>query len=215
MTGSPPQSAGGPTRLERLRRVLRSGFRLTGADQEELRGFFASTLAASLLAWEIAFPLGAYRTVFYSRLFQLLVVSIVLLVGVAVLRPAVRVRPWMLAALATPLAWTAFRILAPTGTPGHWHQVELVLLLLTLIALPLTLWTVGLMVAPELFGLPTRRLRLAAVLIVALISGIGYLFGAYNNQVLTCNDFNVAGDDTPSNCANPAPSTPAPAPSPS
>jgi len=210
VTGSPQRSTGGPARLTRLRDTLRSGFRLTGADQEELRGFFASTLAASLLAWEIAFALGAYRTVFYSRLFQLLVVSTVLLVGVLVLRPAVQVRPWMLAALATPLAWTVFRILAPTGTPGYWHQVELLLLLLTLVALPLTLWTVGLIVAPELFTLPTRRLRLTAVLIVALISATGYLFGAYNNQVLTCHDFIIAGDDTPSNCANPPRSAPSP-----
>ena len=215
MTGSPPPSAGGSARLARLRRVLRSGYRFTGADQESLHGFFASTLAASLLAWEIAFALGAYRTVFYSRLLQLLVVSTVLVIGALLLRPAVRVRPWMMAALAAPLAWTLLRLVAPSGTPGHWHQVELLLLGLNLLALPLTLWTVGLIVAPELFTLPTRRLRLAAVLIVALISAVGYLVGAYNYQLLTCQDFVLAGDDLPSNCANPPPSTPPPTPTPS
>lgn len=217
MTGPPVPASGASAKLARLREVLRSGFRLTGANQEQLRGFFASTLAASLLAWEITFTLGAYRTVFYSKLLQLLVVSTVLLVGVLVLRPAVRVRPWMVAALATPLAWTLFRLVSPSGTPGYWHQVELLLIGFALLALPLTLWTVGLIVAPELFSLPTRRLRLAAVLIVALISGTGYLVGAYNYQILTCQDFIVAGDDTPSNCANPPPSappgTPSPAPS--
>jgi hypothetical protein len=42
-----------------------------------LRTFFATTIAASLLVWDLTFSLGAYHTVFYYRLFQILVASTV------------------------------------------------------------------------------------------------------------------------------------------
>ncbi len=216
--GSPdgrPHRGADSGRLGRVRHNLRTGFRLTGSDQEQLRGFFASTLAASLFAWDIAFTLGAYHTVFYSRLLQLLVVSTVLLVGALILRPAVRIRPWMAVALGIPLCWLTFRLFAPAGAGRDaYHRVDLVLIGATVAALPLTLWTVGNLVAPELFALPNRRYRLAAVLVVTLVTGVGWTVGRHNDTFLTCQEFLIAGDDTPSNCADPPPPSPVPSPSP-
>jgi len=60
-----------------------------------LRAFFASTIALSLVVRDLTLSLGAYHTVFYYRLFQILVASTVLLHGAVVLRRDVRVRPWM------------------------------------------------------------------------------------------------------------------------
>jgi hypothetical protein len=183
---------------------LLSGFDEPGRRATELRGFFASALGASLIAWELAFDFGAYHTIFYSRLLQIVVVSAVLLLGALVLRREISVRPLMLAVLGLPVAWLVYRFLAPVGREHRWyHATDLVLIGLTVVSLPLTLWALARILAPEYFALSSRRLRAAAVGIVLVVAAAGYLVGRFNDQVLTCQDFVVAGDDTPANCRPP------------
>lgn len=189
---------------------LLSGFEEPGRRAVELRGFFASTLGASLIAFLLAFDLGAYDTVFYSRLLQLIVVSAVLLLGALALRRQITVRPWLLVGLGTPFAWLGFRLLAPVAPDDRWYHIaDLVLIGLSLLSLPLTLWALARIIAPEYFALSTRRLRLTAVAIVLIVAAMGYLVGRFNYQILTCQEFLVAGDDTPANC-RPSPSSPSP-----
>ncbi len=190
---------------------LLAGFDRPGRRSSELRGFFASTLAASLFAWEIAFDFGAYHTVFYSRLLQLFVVSCVLLLGALALRRQIAVRPWMRVALGVPVIWFLFRLFAPARHGDNvYHAVDLTLVALTVATLPLTLWALARILAPEFFALSSRRLRVTAVLIVVVIAAVGVLVGQFNNAVLTCHEFVLAGDDTPANCRDPAPPTATP-----
>jgi hypothetical protein len=181
---------------------LLTGFRHPSGRPGELRGFFATTITVSVVIWDLAFSLGAYHTVFYYRLLQIFVVSAVLLLGALVLRRHLSVRPWMLAVLAVPVVWLAWRLIAPVG--GHWHSVyrivNAVLIGLVLITLPLTLWAVARIVAPDYFELSTLRLRLAGAAIVLVVAAAGLLSGQFNYHVVTCQDFIVAGDDTPANC---------------
>lgn len=90
-SGSPDP---GGRRHRRIRPVdddLLAGLDRSGAPpRPQLRGFFTATVSASLLAWSVTFPLGAYHAVFYSRLFQILVISIVLLLGSLALRREVK-----------------------------------------------------------------------------------------------------------------------------
>lgn len=195
---------------------LLSGFDEPGRRQAELRGYFASTLGASLFAWDITFTLGAYHTVFYARLMQLLVVSTVLLLGALVLRREVQVLPWMVGLQALPLTWLVWRLLAPiAGTDTVYHIVDFTLIGLILVTLPLTLWVIARLLAPDYFALSTRRLRLSAVVIVGVIALTGLLVGWFNYRFITCADFVVAGDFTPQNCRQlPPPPSQVPPPSP-
>ena len=181
---------------------LLTGFRHQGGRPGELRGFFATTIAISLVVWDLAFALGAYHTVFYYRLLQIFVVSAVLLLGAVVLRKHMTVRPWMLAVLSVPVIWLVWRLVAPVG--GHWHRVyrgvDIALITIVLVTLPITLWAVARIVAPEYFELSTLRLRLAGAAIVAVVAVAGLLAGQFNQHIVTCRDFVVAGDDTPPNC---------------
>jgi hypothetical protein len=181
---------------------LLTGLRNHSGRPSELRGFFATTITISLVVWDLSFSLGAYHTVFYYRLLQIFVVSAVLLLGALVLRRHLSVRPWMLAILAVPVVWLVWRLLSPVG--GHWHSVyriiNAVLIGLVLITLPLTLWVVARIVAPDYFELSTPRLRLAGAAIVLVVAAAGFFSGQFNYHVVTCQDFIVAGDDTPANC---------------
>lgn len=183
---------------------LLTGFRHPDGRPGELRGFFATTIAISLVVWDLAFALGAYHTVFYYRLLQIFVVCVVLLLGAVVLRRHLTVRRWMLAVLAVPLIWVAWRLIVPIG--GRWHSVyhvvDVALISVVLVTLPITMWVVARIVAPEYFELSTLRLRLASAGIVVVVAIAGVLTGQFNNHVVTCQDFVVAGDDTPANCLN-------------
>jgi hypothetical protein len=196
----------------RVRRFAPDDDLLAGFDRagrpEGLRAFFASTIAVSLLVWDLTFTLGAYHTVFYSRLFQILVASTVLLSGALVLRREVRVRPWMLAVLAIPLLWLISRAVAPFGRGSEAnHVVDLILIGLTLASVPFTLVALARILSPDYFALPARRLKAAAVAIIVLIGVTGFLVGQFNYEFTTCHDYAIAGNDEPSNCRNsPAPS---------
>lgn len=191
--------------VRRLRHFAPDDDLLSGFDRTErpaaLRAFFATTIGASLLVWDLTFSLGAYHTVFYYRLFQILVASTVLLIGALVLRREVRVRGWMLVLLAIPLLWLINRAVAPLGRGSDAeHVLDLVLIGLMLASLPFTLWALARILAPDYFELPARRLKTSAVAIIVLVGLTGFLVGQFNYDFTTCHEYDVAGDDEPGNC---------------
>jgi len=166
-----------------------------------IRAFFAVTIAASVFVFDLTFTLGAYRTVFYSRLFEVLVVSTVLLLGTIVLRRFVHVRWWSKVLLAVPLVWFVQRMVRPSGPPGTVARVlDDFLVGLTVASVPFMLLVVARVLAPEYFELPRRRFKIVAMLIVVLVAVGGLLVGLFNYRVTTCHDYDIAGDDTPANC---------------
>ena len=208
-----PDDVNGPheTDWRGVRRFAPDDDLLKGLDREGepegLRAFFATTIAASLLFWDLAFSLGAYHTVFYYRLFQILVASSVLLIGSLALRREVKVRPWMLVLLGIPFVWLVARFAAPLGhgSPPE-HVLDLVLMGLTLASVPFTFLAVTRVVAPDFFALPNLRLKAVAVAIVVLVAIAGYLIGTFNYRFTTCQDYVLAGDNKPSNCSSSEPS---------
>jgi hypothetical protein len=221
-SAQPADSSGTPP-ARRVRRFAPDDDLLAGFDRvgrpAGLRVFFASTIAASLLVWDLTFALGAYHTVFYDRLFQIVVASTTLLLGAVALRREVKVRPWMLAVLAIPLVWLISRAVAPFGRGSQAnHVVDLILIGLTLVSLPFTLVAVARVLSPDYFALPARRLKAASVAIIVLIGVAGFLVGQFNYEFTTCHDYAIAGNDLPSNCRNAPTPTPvqstSPTPSP-
>jgi hypothetical protein len=204
-SGDPGDESSAPRPTHRVRHFAPDDDLLSGFDRAGrpvgLRAFFATTIGASLLVWDQTFSLGAYHTVFYYRLFQILVASTVLLIGALVLRRDVKVRPWMLILLAIPLLWMISRVVAPFGRGSDAnHVVDLALIGLTLASVPFTLWAVARILSPDYFELPARRLKTAAVAIIVLVGLTGFLVGQFNYDFTTCHDYVIAGDDEPSNC---------------
>ena len=67
---------------------------------------------------------------------------------------------------------------------------------------PFVLWVVARLLAPNYFTLPDRKTKLVVIGIVAVVALIGFAVGRLDHHFLTCEDFQVAGDDTPSNCVH-------------
>jgi hypothetical protein len=178
-----------------------TGFDQTGERKAEFRGFFATSMVASLYTWNIAFELGAYRTIFFYREDEYLVLSTVVLVGVFVVRGQIRERPWLFAAITPPAMLLLFRLASPVKHPGGgWGIVEDVLVVLNGVALPLMVWVIARLLAPDYFEVRGRRLKLWLFGIVAGIAVFGFLAGQFNYRYLSCDDFVTAGLDAPDNC---------------
>lgn len=177
---------------------------LTGLDRagrpRGVRAFFAATLGAALLVWNLTFSLGAYHTVFYWRLFQIFVVATVLLLGAIVLRDSLRVRLWMKVLLAVPMLWVVVRVIAFAGNDYVQQAADIALGILVVISMPFTLLAAARIVSPEYFALQGRRFKVIAVGIVALVAVSGFLVGQFNYVFTTCQDYVVAGDNQPGNC---------------
>jgi hypothetical protein len=194
-------------RVKPLDDDLLAGFDRAGRPRQ-LQAFFATTIAASLLAWDLAFAYGAYHTVFYSRLFQILVTSTVLLAGSVILRKRVRVRPWTRVLLAIPLVWFVTRGLAPFGrSSAAGRFLDDLLIGLTAVSVPFTLLALARVLAPEYFALPSRRTKVVSISIIVLVATSGFLVGRFNYLFTTCQEYVLAGDDQPADCRGAPPPT--------
>jgi hypothetical protein len=178
-----------------------SGFDQTGASRTELRGFFTTSILASLYIWDTTFNLGAYHTVFFQQTQGLLVTAVVILLGILVVRRQIQVHAWLLALFVPPVLLVIFRFATPVKHPGGGLRlVDACFTAATFVVVPIIGWVTARLLAPEFFALPGRRLKTAVVAIAATMGVLGYLAGAYNNRILTCEDFVVSGVDTPANC---------------
>jgi hypothetical protein len=69
----------------------------------------------------------------------------------------------------------------------------------TFVALPFAGWVLITAINADFADLPGKH-KAVVVGTVALFLVVGFLFGARNDLVLTCDDFKVSGNDLPANC---------------
>ena len=190
--------------LESIRRFLAddilSGFDWDARGYGEIRAFFVSTIVAALIAWDVAFDLGAFHHVFFQRRHQLLVVAIVVVFGAVAVKGLARIDWWLVGLLAVPVAWIGFRTVASRPETGAAEVVDWGFLVLTLLAAPVAFWVLLRLLAPGYFAMPNRRLKAASLIIVMIVATLGYTMGELNNHFLTCEDFAVSGNDLPDDC---------------
>jgi hypothetical protein len=145
---------------------------------------------------------GTHRTLFYYRRQELFVVSLAVLLGSLILRRRVHTRPWVLGLFAPPLLLVVRRrAVLVNESRGVVRVVEQVLVTATLVVLPIVIWVIARLVAPDYFSLPDWRLKLAVLAVAATVGVIGLLFGRFNDRFLTCEVI-VAGDKPPPNCVH-------------
>jgi hypothetical protein len=183
---------------------LLKGFDPTGPSRGRLGGFFAITTAGSLYVWNVAFTFGAYHTLFYHHRQQLFVVALVVLLGSLVMHRQLRIRPWLLTPFAPPLLIVMLRLVFPVNhriRQAFAVQVaDRVLVVATVAVLPFVIWILARLLAPDYFTLPSRRAKIAVVAIISAVAVLGFAVGRLNTHFLTCEDFQIAGDDEPKGC---------------
>ena len=179
-----------------------------GPSRPWLPGILVAAIVLSLAAFRIAFVLGAYHTVFYQDIFTVLVASSVTLVGtVAAPRGSIVRRWWSRLLLAAPAAWVIAAVTFTDSVSTAATEPLLGAFALTIAAtsIPYTLLLLARVLTPGITEIRGPRPVVALLMLVVAVVFAGWLVGHYNYRFLTCHDFTVAGDDLPSNCAQPHP----------
>jgi hypothetical protein len=180
---------------------LLRGFTEAGDRKNQLRAYLTTTIVASLYVFDTAFHYGAYHTINFHQLQHIAVVSLVIVIGVLLIRRQLRVHLWVLALLAPPILLFVYRLATPQEHPVEAIRVtDDALVILNAVVLPVIAWIVARLLAPEYFSLPGWRLKIAVVATVAVVAAAGYATGRFNDRSLTCEDFITAGDKPPTNC---------------
>lgn len=169
----------------------------------EIRTFALGTVALSTATWNIAFNLGAYRTIFYSNIFTIWVtVTAVFLVVLLVPEQDVPVPWWGKLLMLVPTVDTIFLLFTSNIDQSDitdWFVIGLSLFAF-IVCLPYAVYVVVNVINADLINLPETRLKVYLVIIVLAVGMLGYWVGANNHLFLTCEDFKIAGDDLPANC---------------
>ena len=169
----------------------------------EIRTFILGTVGLSTATWNIAFDLGAYRTIFYGRILTAWVtVTAILLVVLLVPERDVPVPRWGKVFMLMP---TLSLILMPISTNfGESEIIDGLVISIgvfaLLICLPYSIFVVANVINADLLNLPETRLKIYLVIIVVVFGLIGYWAGANNHIFFNCGDFEIAGQARPDNC---------------
>ena len=163
-----------------------------------------TAVTLGLIAWPIAFNLGAYGEIFYTDVFRVVVASTILFVITCV--TPVYPPPWIWlvrAALILPMLWLLTAAWAEGSTSAALDRPLFVvwIVMIMLVSVPITLRLLIDMFMPELTVSSSRRALWSIVALAVVVSGTGFVVGRENDRFLTCADFSVAGSAEPDNCA--------------
>ncbi|MFS4439417.1 hypothetical protein ACMA5I_14490 [Paracoccaceae bacterium GXU_MW_L88] len=171
----------------------------------EARRFYVAAVLLALAVWPIGFHLGAYGTIFYDRIFQIWVASLAALLAGIVLDVRYETRfttPLRAIILLMPTIWVIGHAFFLQGEGlatriAYWGFT----LFIVLVSLPYIVKSLLTITMPEVTEIHDRRLTHFLAAITLFTAFLAYLSGHYNNLLLTCDDFEIAGDFQPGNCA--------------
>jgi hypothetical protein len=165
---------------------------------QRLRRLAAITVATSLLVWWPAFTLGVYDEIFFEQLFALWAAATAAFL-VAVLLLGRRTQPAVYS-LLLPSVWVLLTWLIPAETTSLGHDVLLWFgVLVTLAGLPAMVALVLVMVVPGAESVRGRD-NVVAIAAVALVVALSYTMGTQHRRLLTCEDFEISGNNLPAGC---------------
>jgi len=160
-------------------------------------------IALSAYVWDLSFNYGAFGVIFLGHLiavwlFSLSILFITVLAKKQVL-PGGKLLGYLM--LALPTIWLIFRVMDDSLTTGQLtdYILHLASILSIVISLPYLLYLFFYFTNPDLFKLK-RKLIAGLVVFVLLIGSVGYTLGHHNYLIMSCENFEVSGQDTPKNC---------------
>lgn len=182
----------------------------TPIDKAQAKTFVLSAIALSSGTFNLGFWYGVYETVFFEQLFFVWVAATVALIACVWMRnvdvlPA-KLQWYGYLTLALPTVWLAVEVFSDVDPATSW-LMWFVTLLVAFGTLPYLLYLIILIVVPDIEQLDHPRLRFAVIGIAALMGLSGLFIGANHSAVLTCDDFEIAGDHVPDDCRKAKPSS--------
>jgi hypothetical protein len=166
----------------------------------ETRRVASVAVAGATIGWWPAFTLGVYGVIFFEQHLVLwaAATSAFLAAGLVggrrfLRRPAV----WT---LLLPSLWLILIWLLPVAGDSTLRDVLFWFgLIVTLVGMPVLAAVIVRLLIPGATGLP-RRDAVAAASVVIFVMLVSYLVGTQLPHMLSCEDFSISGNYSPSNC---------------
>jgi hypothetical protein len=159
----------------------------------------------ALLAFPIAFNLGAYDVVLYPDVFRIIVAACAL-VCVSFFSPTYTGRRlWFTrVVLAAPALWVAGAVVVLGSTADATDDPVFIVWLVgvMVVSVPVTLLMLLDMFSPDLASHRNRQITVLVTVVVIIVALAGYLAGANNDRIMTCADFAIAGSAEPEGCVS-------------
>ncbi|MFV0457801.1 MAG: hypothetical protein ACK5MT_03380 [Actinomycetales bacterium] len=164
--------------------------------ESSARALLVVTLSGSLFGWSVGWDFGAFGIVIgYRRFFAIAVAALVVLV-VSLTHPRTLVTNWRIRlALLAPIGY----VVAAIWLRGYALAVDIVSVILLVLMLPLILFTLARILALDFFRL-NRKDKILSVVIILAVTVLAGFAGANNDRLVTCDEFEHAGDYVPANC---------------
>ena len=167
----------------------------------ELRTLLVSALGTSLAAWDIAFNFAIHGGVFYDKLMAVWVIATVILLAMLLSGQREILGRWGVLMLLLPTGWFIFMALSPTFAAASyawllWTVAGVIFIVAIGYILTILAWLIG---DEAVTRSPAYRNRLIAI--VLFVSIAGYLVGKNHQYFVFCNQFQLAGDSVPADCA--------------
>ena len=168
------------------------------------RRFVVATVGACIAVWGVAFELGVWGEIFYSRLFNIWVISLAVLLAILFLPEAKAPVNWLgKLALAFPTVWLILTFLNDQVlnlTMGAWVGF-LFGLVISVLCLPYFIYVLITLLDQDALSLG-RELLTLMIVIVIIVGVAGFTIGKYNRFFMTCHNFEIHGDYVPDNCVD-------------
>lgn len=170
----------------------------------DARGFSVVLIGMSVAVWWPAFTLGAWGELFFDQLLTVWVIATVGLVIVAA-HPGDRKRRWpRMLALAVPTVWLVLAFIDhSTSVSLVTIMVSLLGLLVGIVGVPFTVWTLIGLMWPDLHSGLHPRARIGVIIVVVAVAVLSFILGSVQDHFLTCADFEVSGNSRPPDCVTP------------
>lgn len=168
------------------------------------RKYIVAAIFVSIAVWDVAFNLGAFKTIFFEKFFIIWVISLAILLSDIALREKRLLNktarfsmlvPTFVAGMSAWVFWFG-------DTLGVFGWISFTLgSLLTILFLPYSVYIILHITREDVADFKESRPLAVSLLCIAIFIGsLGFLVGHYNKVLLTCNEFKVSGNDLPNNC---------------
>ncbi|MFS0513895.1 hypothetical protein ACEYW6_04105 [Nostoc sp. UIC 10607] len=170
----------------------------------KIKTFLLAAITLSLSMWDLSFNLGAFKVIFFEKIFLIWVASSATLLACLLLPRNRSPITWPgLLVMSIPTLWfilpfVPFHEVSTTGALRKIVSLGLGIVVY-LICLPYTLYMVFAIINEDIIHL-SKKLIIKLIVILLIIGCIGYFVGSHNYLFLSCFDFKVSGNDLPANC---------------
>jgi hypothetical protein len=166
----------------------------------ETRRVAAAAVAGATLGWWPAFTLGVYGTIFFEQHLALWAAATSAFLAAALVRGRAFLRRAAVWAFLLPSVWLVLVWLLPVAGESAWRDALFRFgVVITLVGVPVLAALIVRLLIPGAEGLPRRDAAKAAV-VVACVMAMSYFLGTQHPRTLSCEDFAISGNFSPSNC---------------